>query len=76
MAADELRRQADVFLELEKLIPEISRPGNRRPVTAPSQTAGNNQAADLIDDGQDSDDGFGDYDDDDEYYGDDQSQNA
>ncbi|MDA1099045.1 MAG: NYN domain-containing protein [Proteobacteria bacterium] len=30
MAADELRRQADVFLDLEKLIPEISRNGNRR----------------------------------------------
>ena len=34
MAADELRRQADVFLELEKLIPEISRTGNRQAVPA------------------------------------------
>jgi len=30
MAADELRRQADEFLELEKLIPEIGRSQNRR----------------------------------------------
>ena len=31
MAADELRRQADEFLELEKLIPAIGRSQNRRP---------------------------------------------
>ena len=30
MAADELRRQADEFLELEKLIPEIGRSQNRK----------------------------------------------
>jgi len=31
MAADELRRQADEFLELEKMMPEISRGSIRRP---------------------------------------------
>ena len=77
MAADELRRQADVFLELEKLIPEISRPGNRRPVSPPTQRGAKDKTSGTADDGQYSDDGFGDYDDDDdEFYDDGQSQSA
>ncbi|MFP6747513.1 MAG: NYN domain-containing protein [Alphaproteobacteria bacterium] len=69
MAADELRRQADVFLELEQLIPEISRAGNRR-TAAP---AGENRADDgrravAAPDGEPlADDGYDDYDDEDDY---------
>ena len=62
MAADELRRQADIFLELEKLIPEISRSGNRRLAPAapaearqPSVSSGNNEDH-YADDGDDYDD--------------------
>jgi uncharacterized LabA/DUF88 family protein len=73
MAADELRRQADVFLELEKLIPEISRSGNRRVAPAPSgegregkqpPTLSGPQDDHYADDGDDDYDAFGDYDDD------------
>ena len=68
MAADELRRQADEFLELENLMPEISRGGNRRPpvdvgmsvgdVTTPTDTP----QVEFYED-----DGFDDYTDEDEY---------
>ena len=68
MVADELRRQADVFLELEKLIPEISRNSNRRsapglPTGARQQLipAGENDDH-YADDGDDYEE-FGDYDD-------------
>ncbi len=68
MAADELRRQADVFLELEKLIPEISRNSNRQsapglPTGARQQPipAGENDDH-YADDGDDYEE-FGDYDD-------------
>jgi hypothetical protein len=69
MAADELRRQADVFMELEQLIPEISRAGNRR-TAAP---AGEKPAADTRrevaapNSEPYADDGYDDYDDEDDY---------
>ncbi|NQV61817.1 MAG: NYN domain-containing protein [Alphaproteobacteria bacterium] len=67
MAADELRRQADVFLELEKLIPEISRNGNRRLTpSTPIEATQPSVPAEPIDGhyGDDDDyDDFGDYDD-------------
>ena len=72
MAADELRRQADVFLELEKLIPEISRNGNRRPAPAPSGEGREGRQPPVLsapqdehftDDDDDDYDEFGDYDD-------------
>lgn len=68
MAADELRRQADIFLELEQLVPEISRTGNRRLApAAPAEGkrlpihAGPNDDHNT-DDSDDYDD-YGDYDD-------------
>ena len=73
MAADELRRQADVFLELETLIPEISRSGNRRVAPAPSSEGREDRQPPVLsgpqddhyaDDGDDDYDAFGDYDDD------------
>ena len=84
MAADELRRQADVFLELEKLIPEISRAGNRRTAQpAADKPAGRDQQSKeepslATGDDQYSDDGFDDYDDEDEFgdFDDGESQNA
>ena len=72
MAADELRRQADVFLELEKLIPEISRSGNRRVAPAPSGEGREGRQPPVLsgpqddhyaDDSDDDYDEFGDYDD-------------
>ncbi|MBT3373338.1 MAG: NYN domain-containing protein [Rhodospirillaceae bacterium] len=77
MAADELRRQADVFLELEKLIPHISRAGNRQPIPA-SKTSGAKSSPEAGTDEHYSDDAFGDYDDDDEFadYDDGESQSA
>ncbi|MBL6951458.1 MAG: NYN domain-containing protein [Alphaproteobacteria bacterium] len=70
MAADELRRQADVFLELEKLMPEISRNSNRRLTpSTPNEATQPAVPAEPIDghyadDGDDDDyDDFGDYDD-------------
>jgi uncharacterized LabA/DUF88 family protein len=80
MAADELRRQADEFLELEKLIPEISRAGNRRPATVEKPARESkpatpeNQAAQQNE--QYADDGFDEYDDDDDYEDYDESQSA
>ncbi len=81
MAADELRRQADVFLELEKLIPHISRGGNRQPIPAdrtPDGKSSPDAGADADADDHYSDDAYGDYDDDDDYadYDDGQSQSA
>ena len=73
MAADELRRQADVFLELETLIPEISRSGKRRVAPAPSSEGREDRQPPVLsgpqddhyaDDGDDDYDAFGDYDDD------------
>ena len=77
MAADELRRQADIFLELEKLIPEISRNGNRRLTPAPSEAAGAATQSDApVTPGDDTyaDDDDDDYDYDD--YDDSESQSA
>jgi uncharacterized LabA/DUF88 family protein len=62
MAADELRRQADVFLELEKLIPHIARAGNRRPL-APATP----EKVPVQDEQQYADDGYDDYEDEDDY---------
>ncbi len=78
MAADELRRQADVFLELEKLIPEISRTGNRQPAPAASSKERAEAPTPHDHDDDYSDDAFGDYDDDDSYadYDDGESQTA
>ena len=83
MAADELRRQADVFIDLEKLIPEISRAGNRRPapVEKPvqdSKVTTSETQSDHRDD-QYADGGFDEYDDDDgddDYENYDESQSA
>ena len=38
MIADELRRQADVFVELTTLMPEIARSPNNRPQQQPQET--------------------------------------
>lgn len=78
MAADELRRQADVFLELEKLIPEISRTGNRQAVPAATSKKSVEAPAAQVQNDDYSDDAYGDYDEDDDYadYDDGESQTA
>ena len=78
MAADELRRQADVFLELEKLIPEISRTGNRQAVPAATSKKSVEAPAAQGQNDDYSDDAYGDYDEDDDYadYDDGESQTA
>jgi uncharacterized LabA/DUF88 family protein len=78
MAADELRRQADIFLELEKLIPHIARAGNRQPVPASKAADAKPAPAPAGNDDHYSDDAYGDYDDDDDYtdYDDGESQSA
>ena len=53
MAADELRRQADTFIELQELAPAISRPpngrenGHGRPAAARASEANAAETADL-----------------------------
>ena len=63
MAADELRRQADDFLELEKLIPAIGRSQNRR---SPANTAVNPEFSSPLINSDDNeiynDDAFDEYD--------------
>lgn len=80
MAADELRRQADEFLELEKLIPEISRASNRRPAPVAKPASDSKHATSEIQaeqhDDQYADDGFDEYDDDDDFDDYDESQSA
>ena len=64
-------------MELEKLIPHISRAGNRQPIPA-SKTSGAKSSPEAGTDEHYSDDAFGDYDDDDEFadYDDGESQSA
>ncbi len=85
MAADELRRQADVFLELEKLIPHIARAGNRRPAAPAGAASADSSRPPVAEqtDEQYADDGYDDYEDEDDYGegggdggGDSESQNA
>ena len=76
MAADELRRQADVFLELEKLIPQISRPGNRQPVAAGKLAEPKPSPLSDDEDANYADDAYGDYDDHYADYDDDESKSA
>jgi uncharacterized LabA/DUF88 family protein len=58
MVADELRRQADIFLELATLMPEIAREPNQRP------RARDDRQAEPIDDYDDYDSDFDMYEDD------------
>ena len=76
MAADELRRQADVFLELEKLIPQISRAGNRQPVAAGKLAEPKPSPLSDDEDANYADDAYGDYDDHYADYDDDESKSA
>ena len=67
MAADELRRQADEFLELENLMPEISRRGNRRPPLDVGMSVGDvTTSTDTPQVEFYEDDGFDDYNDEDD----------
>ena len=69
MAADELRRQADEFLELEKLIPEIGRSQNRRPPQNVEADLGNSATPENSDDNENyNDEAFGEYDTKDGYF--------
>ncbi|MBV41188.1 MAG: NYN domain-containing protein [Rhodospirillaceae bacterium] len=76
MAADELRRQADVFLELEKLIPQISRVGNRQPAAAGKLAEPKQSPLSDDEDAHYADDAYGDYDDHYADYDDDESKSA
>ncbi len=68
MAADELRRQADEFLELEKLIPEISRTGNRRLQQEPDKGADDaHNAPSDTEERHFPDDAYDEYEDEDNY---------
>ena len=67
MAADELRRQADEFLELENLMPEISRGGIRRPPVDVGMSVGDvTTSTDTPQVEFYEDDGFDDYNDEDD----------
>ena len=67
MAADELRRQADEFLELENLMPEISRSGIRRPPVDVGMSVGDvTTSTDTPQVEFYEDDGFDDYNDEDD----------
>ena len=67
MAADELRRQADEFLELENLMPEISRGGTRRPpVDVGMSVSDVTTSEDTLPVEIYEDDGFDDYNDEDD----------